>query len=261
MKKIICVLVCALLLCALCACDGRTLETFNDCTPDELYDQAMINIAEMDNYEIVHEQIITTSAFVVIKFKIKQSVTVKVDGDDFYQVIESDNEEVMEQNEVPECWYVDEYFYAENANGNLGKQHFDPQEFAGGVYDFSNGDGILLNIPDEMLKETSFHKKGKDVYLEILLDGQEHYSLLMSNAPDAQFDLTEAQDVIYRVYFHEDGTVDRITTTYEFDVVQDGITVKAKVEQISTVKNINSTTIDLPENAGSAQEGNWFYIK
>ena len=261
MKKILCFAICAILLFAFCSCDAKTLETFNDSTPEQLYDLSMQSIAAMTNYEIVHEQTITSTAMYVFKVKIKQTSTIKVDGDNFYQVIESDNEEVMEQIGVTECWYKDEMFYAINSNGVLGKQHFKATEFDGGIYDFSNGDGILLNLPEGMLKNTTFYQKKGEVYLEMLLDGEEHYSLLMDKMQDISFDLSDAEDVIYRVYFHEDGSVDRITTTYNFNVVQDGVTVKVTVDQVSTVKNIGNTTVDLPENAGSAVEGTWFYIR
>ncbi len=261
MKKILCFAICAIFLLGLCSCDAKTLESFNNATPDELYDKSMQSIAEMSNYEIVHEQTVTTTAMLFIKFKIKQSTTIKVDGKNFYQHIESDNEQVMEQIGVNECWYKDEMFYAVKEDGKLGKQHFSPDRFDGGIYDFSNGDGILLDIPEDMLKNTTFFQKGKDVYLELVLDGKEHYHLLMSKVDDIPFDLTDTEDVIYRVYFHDDGTVDRITTTYNFNVVQDGVSVKVTVDQVSTVKNIGNTTVDLPTDASSAPEGQWFYIK
>ena len=261
MKKFLCFAICAIFVLGLCSCDAKTLESFNNATPYELYEKSMQSVSEMTNYEIVHEQTVTTTAMLFIKFKVKQSTTIKVDGQNFYQVIQSDNEQVMQEIGVNECWYKDEMFYANKEDGALGKQHFSPEQFSGGIYDFSNGDGILLNIPEDMLKNTTFYQKGKDVYLELVLDGDSHYSLLMSKIDDLPFDLSETEDVIYRVYFHDDGKVDRIVTTYNFNVVQDGVSVKVTVDQVSTVKNIGTTTVDLPENAGSAPEGNWFYIR
>ena len=260
MKKIICVLICVVFLFALCSCDRKALETFNDCTPEEIYDQAMQNIAGLSNYEIVHEQTVTTTAMVVFKYKIEQTVTIKVDGNNFYQLFECKDQAVMDQFEIPECWYVDEYFYADYTEGRLVKQHFSPESLSGGLYDFSNGDGILLNVPDEMLKSSSFYKQGGEVYLEIILDGREHAAVLMENG-QLDIDLDAIEDVTYRVYFHDDGKVDRITTTYEFDMVQDGVPVKAKVEQVSTVKNIGTTSVELPDDAATAEDGYWFYIK
>ena len=237
------------------------LETFRDATPDQHYALALASIAAMDNFEIVHEQNITTSAFIFFKHTITQTITVKIDGDNFYQLLECSDETVWSEDDILESWYVDEYLYADVGYGKMGKEHFSPEEFEGGIYDFDNVDGALLNVPAEWFKSSAFYDEGGEVYLEFMIDGEEYYKFLLNDGADVGFAGDAEGDVCYRVYFHEDGTVDRIYTLFKFIVEQDGIEVKASLEQTSTVKNIGTTTVTLPSSAASAEDGNWFYVR
>lgn len=96
MKKLLSLILCLILFVSLTltltSCNRATLETFNESTPEELYAKALQSVANMSNYMIVHEQTTTTSAFFFMKYSIHQTMTVHLDGDDFYQNIECDVE-------------------------------------------------------------------------------------------------------------------------------------------------------------------------
>ena len=264
MKKLLSLILCLILFVSLTltltSCNRATLETFNESTPEELYSKALQSVANMSNYEIVHEQTTTTSAFFFIKYSIHQTMTVHLDGDDFYQNIECDEEGVWDANDVLECWYVDNYFYAESM-GAMRKQYVEPSEMSGSVYDFDNADGVLLNIPESWFKESRFFSEGGEVYLEFIIDGDEYYNLILEYGGDTSYAGYAEEDVCYRIYFHEDGTVDRIHSIFKCVVTEDGIDVNLEIDTVSTIKNIGETTIDLPAGAEDAQEGNWFYFK
>lgn len=263
MKKLISfvlgVVLCVSLIASMASCSTKTFETFNDASPEDLYALSLASIATMDNYEIVHEQTITTSAFVFFKYSIKQDITVKVDGDDFYQNIECDEEGVWDSDDVLECWYVDEYLYAQHT-GMLRKEHFDPSEMKGSIYDFDNLDGTLLDLPEEYFKESKFHSKKGDVYLEFKIDGDKYYDMVLASGGDTDLIGEADGDVRYRVYFHDDGTVDRINSVFKCTITEDGVSVKTKIEVNSIVKNVGTTSITLPSGADSAPSGNYFYI-
>ena len=256
---ILCVILCVSLALSLASCNRKTLETFNDSTPEELYSVALQSVADMSNYEIVHEQTVTTSAFIIFKHSIGQTITIHMDGDDFYQNIECDEEGVWDADDVLECWYVDDYFYAETS-GAMRKQYVDPAEMEGGIYDFDNADGMLLNLPQSWFKNSKFYSEKGEIYLEFIIDGKEYYDLMLESGGDTGYAGYAEEDVCYRVYFHEDGTVDRIHSTFKCVITEDGIDVKVAIDTVSTVKNIGGTTITLPEGASGAQAGNWFYF-
>ena len=250
---------CLSLALSLSSCEAKTLETFNGAEPQQLYSLALESLNNMDNFEIVHEQTITTSVFFIFKQSVDQTITVKIDGDDFYQNIECSDDSIWEDDAILESWYVDSYLYA-YTDGAMRKQHFDPSEMEGSVYDFDNADGKLLNLPESWFKDSCFYAKGDDVYLEFIIDGEEYCNLLSESGGDTELAMSADGDVKYRVYFHDDGTVDRIESSYSFIVEESGIEVKATVEMVSTVKNVGSTSVDLPSSAPTATEGYWFYI-
>lgn len=257
---ILCMTLCFSLALSLTSCDRKTLDTFNNASPEELYALALSSIASMDNYEIVHEQTITSSAIFFIKHTIEQTLTVHLDGDNFYQNIECDDESVWDSDSVLECWYVDEYFYATHT-GAIRKQHVDPSELSGGIYDFENADGALLNLPESWFKESKFYSEKGEVYLEFIISGDEYYDLLLESGGNTDLTGYAQEDVCYRVYFHEDGTVDRIYSLFKCVVTEEGIDVNVSVEMVSTVKNVGGVTITLPEGAENAESGYWFNIR
>ena len=275
MKKIICGILAAVLcmtaMFSLTSCDRQTLDEFAGCAPDELYEVALASIASLDNFEIVHEQNITVTMFYFIKNTVNQTVTIQVDGDEFHQNIESDVMDSFLSNFVTECWYVDGTLYGEY-DGTLRQQDFEPSAFEGSVYDFDNGDGILLNLPEEWFVGSCFYQEGDEVYLEFIIDGDSYCNYVMESGGDLldDYNITADNDVTYRVYFHEDGMVDRITTLFEYTISFDdmdidlpegvdlsALSAKTTLEQISYVRNVGNTSITLPAGAESAPQGSF----
>ena len=262
MKKLIslalAIVFCLTLILSLASCSTRTFETFNDASPEELYALSLESIREMDNFTIVHEQEITATVFLFIKESVTNTITIQVDGDDFYQKLDNE-EDIWDDDIILETWYVDEYLYGVTS-GALRKQHFNPSVMAGSAYDFDNLDGTLLDLPEEYLKNSKFHAKKGDVYLEFEIDGDKYYDMLLNSGGDTEFAGKADGDVRYRVYFHDDGTVDRIQSYFKCTITAEGMDIKTEIKITSTVTEVDTTEIKLPQAAANAQEGDWFRI-
>ena len=254
---------CTLFVFSLTGCNRKQLETFNEKAPVEMYNLSLESAAEMTNYEIEHVQKITGKAFMFIKKTETNTITIKVDGDNFYQNMESTAEAYLPENSVLECWCVDNMFYAVHPiAGKFIKQACYPEDILSGAYDFKNLDDVLLELSEEKLISTSFYKERKDVYLEIVMNGDEYYRMVFaSGMTGAGFAGNAKGDVTYRVYFHDDGTIDRVYTYFEFAVESNGITVDMEFEQVSTIKNIGGTTVNLPAEAASAEFSSYYIFQ
>ena len=257
---ILSVIICTTLVLSMVSCDRETLETFNGMEPEQLYYADLLSLEGMDNYEIVHEQTITATAFFFIKSTVNQTVTVHIDGDNFYQNIECDTEGVWSEDSVLECWYVDEYFYA-NHTGKIRKQYEAAYNMNdSSIYNFDNADGTLLNIPESWLKDTTFFSEDDEVYIEFIIDGEQYYDFLFDAGGDTTYAELAVGDVCYRVYFHENGVVDRIHSSFNYIDNSTGVNAEVSIEINTKITNVGNTTITLPAGAENAEEGRWFYI-
>lgn len=268
MKKFaLIVLTCMLLVFLLTGCSRKEMDSFNGSAPEELYSASLESAAVMDNYELEIVQETIGTAFLFIKSTATTTTRLKFDGYNFQQIFEAD-ENVMAQlpaDTVVNCWGYDGYLYAIHpAAGRYIKQAYTYSEVEGGFFDYASLNNLLLDVPEDWFGNSAIYKEKKEVYMEFVVDGQEFYDMIYNTTLAAKGYVGSAtSDVTYRVYYNEDGSINKVYTYFEFSVEQGGIKVDMEFKQTASIKNVGTTTITLPAEAAAAETSSMyrFYFK
>ncbi len=218
------------------------VDVLNGKTPEELYQAALEKVKSITNYEMTTNQVITMT-YGDQEMPINQVVISKLDGQNQYVKTTNDFESSLNM----EMWYVNEWMYV-IAQGNRNKANIThermQEEFAP---EGSNSSGALMNIPEKWLKNVKFEKDGDLYYIEFTVSGEEYLQYMQSTSIGDQ--ISNAEDIIYKVYFDENGELGDIITEFDYVVEEGGLTINCNLVSTSTISNIGTVTITEPEGS------------
>ena len=210
MKKIIAIILAALMLFTFVACSGggangskKGRKTLADKTPKELYDAAITYIKGLTNYEILVDSVYNTTY--EGQSTTESSTTLhRCSGDTFYYLYKTGNYE--------EFFIHDGTTLYQNVNNVYEREDISYTQFMndwGGV----NEEGMLITLPAADFDNKLFIPEGDEFYLDFLISVEEYYQIAGG---------TVTEPVTYRVYFDKNGTFtrfERSMTYYYYDVV------------------------------------------
>lgn len=238
MKKIVSLLLCAVMLLAtlgLSGCEfGDERKKLDGKTPEELYEETVDMLKDLDSYELHATLVISLGGQ-----EINQTVISKRNGKNEY--VKTDND--IGEAEM-EAWYVDDVMYG-SMDGTMFQAKLPYETYVERFMpDGADAEGALMNIPEDWFEDIKFIKdeENKDTfYLEFKLSGEEYMKYFEKTDMDDMLD--GVSDVFYRVYFDKDGNLGDIVT--EFTMTVEGF--EASVTSISTVTGMNETEITVPD--------------
>ena len=236
MKKIIALILAALMLFSFVACnsnnvegsDKKGVETLAGKTPKEIYDAAIVYIKGLTNYEILIESTYNTSY--EGESATETSTTLhRSTGDTFYYLYKAEHYE--------EFFIHDGTMLYQHVNNVYEKQNVPFSEFMDGWGSITET-GMLIELSEEYLDKKLFIPEGDEYYLDITITPEQYNKITGGSVEDA---------VKYRVYFDKNGVFtkfERSMLYYYYDVVL--------VEDIMKVvlQNVGSTPkVVAPQNA------------
>ncbi|MBE6533504.1 MAG: hypothetical protein E7678_00835 [Ruminococcaceae bacterium] len=227
----------------------EVLEKLNGKTPEELYKQMSEELSLAKNMTMVADQDIDMTMIYQgqeMPMKTKQTVTQKIDGDNFSMVTENNMAAGVT------CYYVDGMVYnVQITDGSKIKYKATIEELNEKV-GVSAEEPKLLNLPESWFKDVKFKadETGERYYIELVLDGNA-YEVLFSNMTALQ-GVKEVSDVTHKVYFTKDGKkIDSVVSTATMVMEMQGMEVNASFVSTSTYSNIGTTVVEAPADADS----------
>ncbi len=241
MKKIISLLL-ALVLSTLvlvsCGDSDNGVATLDGKTPEELYELSQQSLAAATSYTVNATQVITMSAGGQ-SMTINQVVISEINGDEAHLKATNDMESSMNM----EVWYVDGIVYS-SMFGIKAKAEVDKEAFMEEYMDKDPSESTLLDIPESWYKNIKFQKTGDDWYIKFVISGEKYTEYFA----EAGLGGTITGDVTHKVFFDDDGNLEKITTSFDLDMQG----ISAHCDSISTV-TIGNVTITAPADADSYQ--------
>jgi len=232
MKKLLALLMCAILVCScfiFTACEDtekeikdlieeETVKTLGGKTPEELYADASRFLKDATNFTITSTQDITMK-YQGETMEMTQTIIQKIDGDNEYYKMSG------VEGANSEGWYVDGVIYT-IMNGTKAKATLSKKDYYEKFLNSSEEESKLLNIPESWFKDIVFKKAGNEYYLQFSISGEEYTNLM------AKMDLNVGLDdtVDYRLYFDKDGKILRMETNFDMNV--EGITASTKSKSV-----------------------------
>lgn len=238
MKKIFALVLAALMLFTFVACNsegdnanggskqGKT--TLADKTPKEIYDEAVVYIKGLSNYEILIDSVYNTTYNG--ESTTESSTTLhRCSGDTFYYLYKLQGYE--------EFFIHDGTTLYQNVNNVYEKQDVAYADFMkdwGSVTE----QGMLIELPEKFFEKKLFIPEGEEYYLDFLITVEEYKDISGGSV---------TEPVKYRVYFDKNGVFTRFERSmsyYYYDVVliKDDMTV--------TLSNVGSAAkTEAPQNA------------
>lgn len=210
MKKIIAIILAALMLFTFVACGNNGVEgskkgrkTLADKTPKELYDAAIEYIKGLTNYEILIDSMYNTTYDG--QSTTESSTTLhRCSGDTFYYLYKTGTYE--------EFYIHDGSTLYQNVNNVREKEDMSYSDFMeewGGV----NEQGMLIELPLKNFENKLFIPEGDEFYLDFLITPEEYKEISGGEVTDS---------VTYRVYFDKNGTFtkfERSMSYYYYDTI------------------------------------------
>ena len=253
MKKIFTLLLCIALLGSmlmLVSCDKdkdddeKYSDTLNGKTPEELYEFSQVQLKEAKSYSVATSQEIEMD-IEGEKINIVQRIDSKVNGDNTYMNMVSENDMYPSGNITMESWYVDGVCYAKSGSEKV-KATISKAEYMEKYMEADPSESTLLDIPESWFEDVKFEKKGDYNILKFVVSG-EKYTALFGNIGlnGAEID----GDVEYRIYFDDDGNLTKLVAEFDMNVM--GYT--AHCESVSLI-TIGDVTVTPPSDADKYQE-------
>lgn len=219
MKKYLALILC-LVMClsmVLVGCDkeeaAKELQELAGKTPEELYNASLEALKEAGSFSCETTQKIEMT-YGDQTMTMNQTVISKQNGYDMYMKSTNDTAPSAEM----EVTYVDGVYYLNQA-GRKTKQeisHEQMDDLYESLYGSSMAESTLLNIPADWFNDITFKQDGSYYTLTFMVSG-EKYTELMGNAGIAGASFEE--DVQYVVYFTTDGTLEKVVTTFDFEIM------------------------------------------
>lgn len=215
-------------------------------TPEEAYNIALEAVNNTDNYEMTSVQDIELTMTYngqTVNQEQTQNIVQKMNGENIYVRVDG---AALEQ----ETWYVDGTLYTISdgvqAKATLSLKEFQEQMMG----DSSNN---LLNIPESWFKGVEFKTVDGKKTLEFKIDGNEYLTLVgnMLDALGTSADDMNISEVVYTVYFTENGAIEKIVTVFSVSFSMQGVEATANYNTVTTVSIGTAGEITAPENGDS----------
>ena len=220
----------------------KTKETLADKTPEELYELAMEKLEDTDEFSITSTQLITIN-YEGQSLDMTQTMIQKFNGDDGYVKTMSDNTLNYE------TWYVDGVSYV-NMEGYKIKCALSKEDYMEQYMEADPQESTLLDIPESWFTDIKFTKSGSDWVLKFDVDADQLNNLLGNIGMEYG---TIDDDVIYRVFFDDEGNMKKVTMEFDMTIEMYGETYTAHCTTDSIVV-IENVTIELPDDAHLYEE-------
>ncbi|MBQ8288164.1 MAG: hypothetical protein IJX76_05260 [Clostridia bacterium] len=223
--------------------DGVTL---NGKSPEEAYNDALEAINNTDNYEMTSKQDIDiemTYSGQTMNQEQKQTIQQKKNGDDIYVKVGGAS---LEQ----ETWYVDGVLYTISGD-TKAKAELSLEEFTEQMMGESSNN--LLNIPESWFKDVEFKTEDGQKTLEFKIDGNEYLELVgnMLDSLGASADDMDISEVVYTVYFTDDGAIEKIVTVFSASFSIQGVEATANYNTVTTISIGTAGEITAPADGDS----------
>ena len=242
MKKIISLFLAAIMvastLCLTSCGEDDGVATLAGKTPEELYTLSQEKLADAASYTINSTQVIKMSAQGQ-SMTFNQEVVTEINGDETHLKTSNDLDSSMNM----EVWYVDGVVYS-SMLGIKAKATVDKEAFMQEYMDKDPSESTLLDIPESWYKNVKFEASGDDWFVKFTISGDKYTEYFA----DTGLGGTVKGDVTHKVFFDDEGNLEKITTFVTLDI--EGITTT--VESTSTV-TIGDVTITAPADADSYQ--------
>ncbi|MBQ8382945.1 MAG: hypothetical protein IJX47_07070 [Clostridia bacterium] len=220
--------------------------TLNGKTPEEAYNEALEAINSVDNFEMTSVQDIE----MVMKYNGEtinqdqnQTVIQRKNGDNGYAKVYGSTMEV-------ETWYVDGVLYT--ISGDVkAKATLSLEEYAEQMMGESSDN--LLNIPDSWFEGVEFKTDEDMKTLEFHIDGDEYMTMIgnLLDSMNLSADDVEISEVVYTVYFDEDGSIEKVINDFSMSFTMQGVEVAADYHTVTTVSIGTASAITVPAGGDS----------
>lgn len=241
MKKILAIIMAAILLFGAVACGNEStddenikkgVETLAGKTANELYNAAIDYIKSLQNYEVlIDSKQMSTYDGETIEYN--STELHRCSGDSFYYLYKEGNYE--------EFYLNDGTTFYRNVNNICEKEEMSYSDFIENWGSVTES-GMLIELDESSLSKKLFIQDGEEYYLDLTIS-QEKYSELTGGEVESP--------VTYKVYFDKDGSITRFERSMLYYYYYDDVYVTLIDDRMKVyIQNVgNVQKISAPENA------------